>query len=484
MSNPQLIHRANENSSLYNTIKARNSKQNVYDYATGGESNICPVARSKIIVNPTTSMNADGNTTIKFQLPNFGLLEDLYLQTKFNQGDTNDATGAKGCHLVDMAGAFSFTRVRITYQGNTLWECTPEWIVCSQYTRANKEKALLLDNMLGSAVTGAENDTEANLEGRKSMASIFGGQTLTCPLKAFFSESLGRAWDLYSLSSNAFVEVDYRAILQVHGTAETPADKITYNDAQLVAYVAELNGNELASYQARNYAPNSVSSQLGFTTTLFSESIASANLVQTTDSSTLGNKIKIQSISGLVRRLYVFATDDTDRAHATAKAYMKTVDLSLVRLSANNQTIYEIENCHCGVDNVANSFTAGAGYGTDYALECFRNNLPMGCNTAVASDTYKLYDPAIDRSFGGTSGGEFKPSHVKVINFAYNPDDYSSADGSLSFSQLGNPEIEVKFGAGANGSNDHTVHVVAEVLVINTYNTSSTGAINFKMITE
>ena len=35
MSNPQLIHRANENSSLYNTIKARNSKQNVYDYSSG-----------------------------------------------------------------------------------------------------------------------------------------------------------------------------------------------------------------------------------------------------------------------------------------------------------------------------------------------------------------------------------------------------------------------------------------------------------------
>jgi len=484
MSNPQLIHRANQNSSLYNTIKARNSKQNVYDYATGGESNICPVARSKIIVNPTTSLNADGNQTCKFQLPNFGLLEDLYLQTKFNQGDTNDDTGAKDCFLVDMAGAFAYTRIRITYQGNTLWECTPEWSVVSQYTRANKEKALLLDNMLGSNIVGAANDTASNLEGRMAMASSFGGQTLSCPIKAFFTESLGRAWDLYSLSSHAFVEVDYRAILDTHGKAETAADRITLNDAQLVCYVAELDGAELAAYQARNYAPGSVSSQLGFTTTLFSESIAAAALVQTTDSSTLGNKIKIQSISGLVRRLYVFATDDTDRASTTAKAYMKTIDLALVRLSANNQTIYEIENSGCGLDNVDNAVDSGTGYNTDYAVECFRNNLPFACNTAVASDTYKLYDPAVDRSFGKTSGGEFSPSHVKVINFAYNPDDYSSADGSLSFSHLGKPEIEVKFGAKANGSNAHTVHIVAEVLTINTYNTSASGQINFKMITE
>ena len=84
MSNPQLIHRANENSSLYNTIKARNSKQNVYDYSS--ESNICPVARSKIIVNSQTSLSADGNQTVKFILPNFGFLEDLFLQTKFTQG--------------------------------------------------------------------------------------------------------------------------------------------------------------------------------------------------------------------------------------------------------------------------------------------------------------------------------------------------------------------------------------------------------------
>ena len=482
MSNPQLIHRANSNSSLYQTIKARNSKQNVYDY--NSESNICPVARSKIIVNPTTSLNADGNIQCKFQLPNFGLLEDLYLQTLFNQGDTNDDTGNHDCFLVDMAGAFAWTRCRIVYQGNTLWECTPEWVVCSQYTRATKEKALILDNMLGSALVGAAADAEASIVGRRAMASVFGGQTLSCPLKAFFAESLGRAWDLYSLSSNAFVEVDYRAILDTHGKAETPADRVTLNNARLVCYVAELSGPELAGYQSRQYAPNSVSSQLGFSTTLFSESIAASALVQTTDSSTLGNKIKIQSISGLVRRLYVFATDDTDRSSTTAKAYMKTVDLSLVRLAANNQTIYEIEDCALGVDNVSNSLTTGGGYNTNYAVECIRNNLPFASNTAVADATYVANDPAIKRSLGSTSGGEFVPSHVKVINFGYNPDDYSSADGSISLSQLGNPEIEVKFGANANGSNAHTVHVVAEVLVINTYNTSQSGQINFKMITE
>ena len=55
MSNPQLIHRANENSSLYNTIKARNSKQDVFSYVNEGELNASPYAKTRVIVNPTTS---------------------------------------------------------------------------------------------------------------------------------------------------------------------------------------------------------------------------------------------------------------------------------------------------------------------------------------------------------------------------------------------------------------------------------------------
>ena len=48
MSNPQLIHRANENSSLYNTVKARNSKKNVFDYVNEGELNVCAYAKSRV----------------------------------------------------------------------------------------------------------------------------------------------------------------------------------------------------------------------------------------------------------------------------------------------------------------------------------------------------------------------------------------------------------------------------------------------------
>ncbi len=477
MSNPSLIHRSNANSSLYNTIKARNSKQDVFSYVNEGESNICPVARSKVIVNPTTSMASGGNQTIKFELPPFGLCEDMYLQTKFLQGGTN-ADGSNDVALVDFAGAFSFTRVRITYQNATLWEATPEALLCGLYTRADASKSVQLDTMLGSAPLGAA-AAVGSLIGRRALASVNGGQVLTCPLKAWFTESLGRAWDLYSLSSRAYVEVDYRANADLHEVADST--KCLFDDCNLVCYMAELSPEELVRYQANNYAPNSVSSQIGYSTTLFSDSISSPVIITAT--STAGNKVKIQSISGLVRRLFVFATLVTDRSSATAKSYMSTVDLAQVKLLANNQSIYELENCAVALDNL--SVSAGNGFHTDGVLEAFRNNLPMGFrgnnSDNETTTTYSVPD-VVTTGAGTTKGGKFSPAHVKVINFGYNPQDRASADGSLSLSQLGQPEIEVKFPTGTSGA--HTLHVVAEILNIATYNVSSNGSINFKVITE
>ena len=477
MSNPQLIHRANENSSLYSTVKARNSKQNVFDYVNEGELNVCAYAKSRVIVNPTTSLNSDGGQTIKFELPNFGLLEDMYLQTEFARGDTNADTGAKDCFLVDMAGAFTFSKIRIVYGGNTVFETTPEHLVVSLYGRSSREESLVLDAMLGSAIVGSANDSHTALEGRMAMASSFGGQKLSCPLKCWFSESLGRNFDLYSLSQKCFLEVDYRPILDVHGKAETAADRITYAGSNLICYLNELSPQEIAAYQSRNYAPGTVSSQLAYTTTLLSESISTPVLATAT---TKGNTIKINSISGLVRRLYVFCTLDSDRASTTAKAYMNLVDISSIKLSANNQTIYEIQDSGIGIDNLNRS--SGNGYQTDYFVEMFHNKLVGPCNSTVASDTFKLMDVGVDKSLGTTTGGEFAFGKVKVINFGKNPNDYSSADGSLALSQVNVPELEVKLPTGTSGA--HTVHVVAELITLNTYNTSATGQINFKSISE
>lgn len=477
MSNPSLIHRSNQNSSLFNTIKARNSKRNQFNYVEEGEANICPTARSRIVINPTTTLASGGNQTIKFELVNFGMLEELYLQTSFLQGGTN-ADGSNDVHLVDQAGIFAWTRCRIVYNGNTIAELTPEQVLASLYTRANAERVAQLDAMTGGMPIGAA-AAVGSLEGRRLLASAFGGQTLSCPLGFWFSESLGRAWDLYSLSARAYVEVDYRANADLHTVNDSTA--CLYSEAKLIAYISEMAPEELVAYQSSNYSPNSVSSQISFTTTQFSDSIASPVLI--TASSTAGNKVKIQSISGLVRRLYLFATLDSDRASTTAKEYNNSVDIASWKLMANNQVIYENQHSAVGVDTA--SLSAGTGYNTDTYIEMVRNNLPMASgksSDSLTSDTFKLFDVAVDKSLGAVGGGGLHPAHIKVINFGYNPQSLADADGCLSFSQLSVPEIECKWPTGTSAA--VTLHVIAEVLTLNTYNTSANGQINYKLITE
>ena len=470
MSNPQVIQRANQNSSLYQTIKARNSKQEVYDYNVSGEKNICEVARSKVVVASTTTMSATNQQTLKFELPNFGLLEDLYLKTKFASGAAgqNVTDGSKGIALTNMAGAFAWTACRLVFQGTTIFEWSPEWVACSQYTRATRERSGQLNLMLGADVTGVENNDIATRTGRRLISSVAGGTELMAPLKAFWSDSLGRAFDLYSLNSKVHLEVDYRSNAQAHEEIDDATMAQTYAGAELVCYLAELAPETLAAYQARNYVPGSVASQLGFTTTHFSELIASPVLI--TGSSNVGNKIKLNSISGLVRRLYVFSNLASDE---TAKKYFNPTKLARVRILANNQVIHEQEEFMLlGADDASTS----NGYKTDGIVEMFRNNLPMSFSDSTAL-------PAAADTKPASVGGGADISRVCVVNFAYSPDDYSSADGSVSFAQMNNIELEVFFGSEAS-TNDHNVHVIAEMLTVSSYNTSSTGAITFKSIGE
>jgi len=469
MSNPQVITRANQNSSLYQSIKARNSKQDVFDYAVSGEKNICEVARSKVVIASTTTMSATNQQTIKFELPNYGLLEDMYLKTKFASGAAgqNVTDGSKSTALTNFAGAFAWTACRLVFQGTTIFEWSPEWVMCSQYTRATRERAGQLNLMLGGDVAGVENNDIANRTGRTLISSMAGGTELHSPLKAFWSDSLGRGFDLYSLNSKVHLEVDYRSNAQAHELIDDSTMAQTYAGAELVCYIAELAPEQLSAYQARNYVPGSVASQLGFTTTHLTELITSPALITATSA---GNRIKLNAISGLCRRLYVFANLATEE---TNKIYFNPQKLGLVRILANNQVIHEQKDFMLiGADDASTS----NGFKTEGIVEMFRNNLPMSFGDSTAL-------PAAADAKPAAVGGSADISRVCVINFAYSPDDYSSADGLVSFAQMNNVELEILFGAEAS-TNNHNVHIVAEMVTLSTYNTSASGAITFKSITE
>jgi len=468
MSNPQVITRANQNSSLYQSIKARNSKQNVFDYAVSGEKNICPVSRSKVVVNSTSTMTSTNQQKIVFELPNYGILTDLYVKTKFNSGAAgqNIADGSKGVALSEFAGAFAWTACRLVFQGTTIFTWTPEWVMTSQYTRAGKEKATQLDMMLGGGIIGAENGTLTSRTGRRLVSSTGGGIELIAPLKAFWSDSLGRGFDLYSLNSKVHLEIDYRQNSQIHAELDDTTMACTYAGSELICYLAEMPPEELSSYQSRNYIPGSVSSQLGFTTTHLTEAITPVVI----GDSTTGNRIKLNAISGLCRRLYCYVNLT---ASETANSYFLPVRLAGVKVLANNLVIHE-QNDILLYDAEDASAANSTGYKAGAFMEMYHNNLPMAC--------FAESDPATNLLVSEVGGGTADISRVAVINFGYSPDDYSSADGSVSFGALSNIELELFFAHGATGG--HTVHVIAEMLTLNTYNTSNTGAITFKSIGE
>ncbi len=477
MSNPQVIHRANDSSSLYQNIKSRKSLQQPFDYQNEGEVNVCPVARSRIVVSPTTSLSATSAQTLRFALPQAGLIEDIALQLTFTSAaETNDDTGAHDCALVEFAGAFAWEKCRLVYQGSTIWETTPYAAMCGLYSRANKEKASALDLCLGSGILGTSNDTLGSVTGRKAAASSFGGIQLSCPLTPFFSETLGRFLDGYSLSSQMWCEIDLRASSANHFINEGSTTGCSYSDAQLIAWVAELSPQELSAYQSRQYSPNSVSSQLAYTTSHFSESVATPVIKSALGG--VGNVVKIQALSGLCRKLYIFATLDSDVASASAKEYFKLVDLASVKLSAGNQEIYGMANT-CLFDQ--KHISVGTGYKTDHILENIHNNLNMASGDTITGIS-TTFDPYTNEIINPIGNGTTDMSRVKIIQFAYDSQDYSSADGCLALGQTNNPVVEVTFNTGHSGAT--TIHIVAEMITLATYTTNANGAVNFKVIQE
>jgi len=470
-ANPQVFYRSNDSSSLYQSIKSRNSLVNAFDYGVGGEANICPYAKSKIVISPQTSMNATANQTMKWQLPDHLLLQKLYLKVSFTGGgDTNEGSSNE-IALTEFVAAASVNSVRFIYQGSTIFEADLYSLLIPEYARATAERGVMLDYMMGGGILGAENGTLGSVTGRKAMASQANQIDVAVPLHSFFSEKLGTALDLAALASPVFVEVNFKDVASLHEESDSTT---TYAGCELIAYGADLPSNERQAYNARNYSPGSVSSQLGYTNVRFSESATVVRNAPNTEGA-LGTEIKLNSISGLVRRLWVFATLDTD---TSANNYFKFVDIDKVVLKAGNQTIYEIDHAHAGVDVVA-AANSGNGYRVDNVIEMFNNGLPYSARHLINSDV----DPSVQSAISPIGAGTTDLSKVKCINFGFSPDARSAADGILSFGGLANPVLEVKLSLAATSA-AHTIHAVAEVVDIITYNSSQNGVINVKQITE
>ena len=103
----QVIQRANNSSNLYANIKARGSNSGPagcgYIYAS--EVNQCPCWRHKVKVTPQNSPGYD--RTVRFELPNYGFLEHVFLESHFAQAITHFGTihaGSSAGQATDLAG--------------------------------------------------------------------------------------------------------------------------------------------------------------------------------------------------------------------------------------------------------------------------------------------------------------------------------------------------------------------------------------------
>ena len=416
-------------------------------------------------------MNTTASQVVKFQLPDHLLLQKLFLKTSFAGGGDTNAGGSNEIALTEFAGYACINEIRFIYQGSEIFRGDLYSLMIGDYSRATSEEAVMLDFMCGAGILGAENGTLGSVTGRKAMASQGNQIDLAVPIHSFFAEKLGTSLDLAALASPVFVEVSYKDVASVHEESDSTT---TYAGSELICYGVDLPSNERAAYNARNYAAGSVASQLGYTTVRFSQSETIVRQAENTQGAS-GTEIKLNSISGLVRRLYCFATlNDTTNANK----YYEFVDVNLVRLKAGNQVVYEIEHAHAGVDVVAVA-NSGNGYRVDNVIEMYNNKLPMSCKHLVNSDV----DPSVRSALAPLGAGTTDLSKVKVINFGYSPDARSAADGLVSFSGLNNPVLEMKLSLAATSA-AHTIHVVAEVVDVITYNTSQNGVINLKQITE
>ena len=497
-ANPQITFRANDSSSLFQSIKSRNSLVNPFDYSS--ESNFCPFSKSKIIVTPQTSISATNQQVVKFQLPNHMLLNKMYLKTSFNGGGDTNAGASNEIALTEFVGYACVQDIRIIYQGVEIWRSDGDSMFVSDYYRATKEQALILDYMTGGGDLGEEDGSLGNVTGRKAIASQGGRIDYAIPINAFFSEKLSTALDLAALSSPVFVEVNYRDVASVH---EENDSTTTYAASELICYGVDLPPNERQNYNARNYSPGSVASQLGFSTSIYREGATIIRNSNTTEGA-LGTKIKLNSISGLVSKLYVWVTLDSD---VTAKNRYKFVDIDLVRLTDGNQILYEIEHAHIGLDAVAASGSTN-GYRVDDLVEKYNNGAPFSAgqrNPIGRIETMTLTDTGSDANitaaqkaasrinhallthttdgFSVVGSGATDISKVKVIQFGFDAFSKSAADGVISFSNLNNPELEIKLSLAATSA-AHTINVMAEFVDIKAYNTGSNGVVNIKQITE
>lgn len=456
-----IINRANATAPFLNAIKSRNSKSLPELYSA--EVNTEPMAQSRVEVESSSA--AGYNRTMRISLPRYGLLNRLYLHTKFGAADYAES-GTNAVQFVPFIGAFAYREIRLMYNGSVLAKLNPETIVSDLWKNSTTREKKHLQELLGAFKTasssfansgGRNSGTNAN---RQVVATGHDGLSdYYCPLDFFFSakHSPNRALDLSVLANEVILEVDVEASSNIWKTDGTVTAIPTLDNVSAVCYLTEFDVETEKQYRSLQYqAGGSPLTQLAFDTT---HVVVASNVSHSTNDTAID--IKLNQFTGQVYKLVVYATL-TDN-FATNRHRIVPGSIKEIQLKATGSNIYNSDELDKKEDLVESYHNGG-----DFIS--FNED----------DDTYAVMS-------------DCNPLNFYEINFKH-PYDMSkvSASGSVALGQLSVPTLRVVVpGSAANAGFGGLqkvlaaavdIHVVAYHTTLISYNTNTSGSTHIRQI--
>jgi len=452
-----IINRSNATAPFFNAIKSRNSKSLPELYSS--EVNSEPMAQSRVEVESSSA--AGFNRTMRISLPRYGLLNRLYLHTKFGAASYTES-GTNAVQFQPFIGAMCFREVRLMYNGSVLAKLNPETIVADLWKNSSTREKKHVQELLGafkvatSSFANAGGKTSGVNANRQVVNSSSDGKTdYYCPLDFFFSSkhSPNRALDLSVLANEVILEVDVESQTNCFTAEGTVASLPPLENLSAVCYLTEFDVETEKQYRSLQYqAGGSPLTQLAFDTT---------HVVVATNHSLSGDSaidIKLNQFTGQVYKLVVYAVKN-----GLARDRILPGAIKEIQLKATGSNIYNADEMDKKED-ILESYHSGGDFvpinedDDNYAALCEQN-----------------------------------PNHFYEINFKH-PYDFSkvSASGSIAVGQLSVPSLRVVISgstaAGGFGNLQHLIssaadiHVIAYHTTLISYNTNTSGSTHIRQI--
>ena len=507
MSQANTIFRANANSGIYASIKARKSAGvSGCKLLYNAEVNYCPSARSKI---ETFSSNTAGySSNIQFELNNFSHLSEAFLKIVFAKDTGSGATNRAG--LSEGGPIHLCQTIKLISDGVEICRTTPEAMLCHFYKNCSNAKRRHYQQLTGGFAnrglktahnTTANKDSVLFPEAR----SLAGTQTFYLPLNFFFSaldEQMNRALPLGVLE-RVFISVETNDASYV-GWKQGNAPYLPINSMSIISFLTELEPSEEAMYRNSSFvAGGDALSILGKNYVQHIEQGISHHAGTDTT-----HNVKLNMFTGQISKLYIVCHDEGNSTQADStpvdlatKCHFVPELLKSIILEANGVEIYKMDK-----------LTENEKYLEDWVNGNYTTCNPVGVaddpnhsggpTTIGASWSSVLCDTTTDgddnsasltsTKFTSVNTSSIDPASIYVMSFKTIGADQrdSSMTGSINFSNLSTPNLKIVINGttdngygginGADGTKKIIVIGVQSNLI--SYTTNNAGRVSLRSI--